>query len=60
MKKQYINPVCKVMTLSLKRNVMNELLGNTSMIPVGGVKGDGEQDGGVDDMWASKTNVWDD
>ena len=59
MKKQYINPVCKVMTLSLKRNVMDELLGNTSIIPVGGVQGDGEQDGGVDDMCASKSNVWD-
>lgn len=60
MKKQYINPVCKVMTLSLKNDVMDNLLGNTSFIPVGGVVGDGEQDKGVDDMWASKNNVWDD
>jgi len=59
MKKQYINPVCKVMTLSLKRNVMDELFGNTSFIPVGNVQGDDDQEGTVNDMYSSKTNVWD-
>lgn len=58
MKKQYINPVCKVMTLSLKRDVMDELFGNTSYIPVGTFKGDEEQEGEVGDMYSSSTNVW--
>lgn len=58
MKKQYINPVCKVMTLSLKRDVMDELFGNTSYIPVGDVVGDDGQEEGVGDMFSSSTNVW--
>ena len=59
MKKTYNSPVCKVMTLSLKRNVMDELFGNTSYIPVGDVQGDEGQEGTVNDMFSSKTNVWD-
>ena len=59
MKKQYINPVCKVMTLSLKTNVMDELFGNKSYIPVGNVKGDDNLEGEVGDMFANPTSVWD-
>jgi len=59
MKKQYINPVCKVMTLNLKRNVMDELFGNNSYIPVNEVNGDdGGYDGGVNTMYSNKS-VWD-
>ncbi len=58
MKKQYINPVCKVMTLSLKRDVMDELFGNTSYIPVGNVVGDEGQEESVGDMYSSSINVW--
>ncbi len=58
MKKQYINPVCKVMTLSLKRDVMDELFGNTSYIPVGDVVGDEGQEESVGDMYSSSINVW--
>ena len=58
MKKQYINPVCKVMTLNLKRNVMDELFGNTSYIPVGDVVGDEGQEESVGDMYSSSINVW--
>ena len=35
MKKTYNSPVCKVMTLNVKRDVMDRLFGNTSYIPVG-------------------------
>ena len=58
MKKQYINPVCKVMTLSLKRDVMDELFGNTSYIPVGNVEGDEKEEGSVGDMYSNSVNVW--
>ena len=58
MKKQYINPVCKVMTLSLKRDVMDELFGNTSYIPVGDVVGDEGQEESVGDMYSASINVW--
>ena len=60
MKRQYINPVCKVMTLNLKRNVMDELFGNNSYIPVGEV-GDVENDfdGAVKNMYSNKS-VWED
>ena len=60
MKRQYINPVCKVMTLNLKRNVMTDLLGNTSYIPVGKVDGaDDGYDGTVGKMYSNKS-VWED
>lgn len=58
MKKQYINPVCKVMTLSIKHSVLDELFGNTSYIPVGDVKGDEVEEAVVDDMFSNKS-VWD-
>ena len=58
MKKQYINPACKVMTLSLKHNVLDELFGNTSYIPVGHVQGDNEYEDAVDDMFGNK-GTWD-
>ena len=54
MKKQYINPVCKVMTLSLKHNVLNELFGNNSFVPVGDVEGDNGYEEGVSDMFSNK------
>ena len=59
MKKQYINPVCKVMTLSIKHSVLDELFGNTSYIPVGNVNGDEEQEGEVGQMFSNKS-VWED
>lgn len=60
MKRQYINPVCKVMTLNLKRNVMDKLFGNTSYIPVGEVDGaENDFDGGVGKMYSNKS-VWED
>jgi hypothetical protein len=58
MKKQYINPVCKVMTLSIKHSVLDELFGNTSYIPVGNVEGDENQEGEVGQMFSNKS-VWD-
>lgn len=62
MKKQYINPVCKVMTLNTKQNVLDELFGNTSFIPVGNVTDengkDNEYEDAVDDMFSNKSN-WD-
>ena len=58
MKKQYINPVCKVMTLSLQHSVLNELFGNKSFIPVGNVQGDNGYEEAVDDMFSNKS-VWD-
>ena len=57
MKKQYINPVCKVMTLNTKKNVLDSLFGNTSFIPVGNVQGDNEYEDAVDDMF-SNTSTW--
>ena len=60
MKRQYINPVCKVMTLNLKRNVMDELFGNTSYIPVGDVDGaDNAYEDPVKNMYSNKS-VWED
>ena len=60
MKRQYINPVCKVMTLNLKRNVMDELFGNTSYIPVGEVDDTtNDFDGSVKTMYSNKS-VWED
>ena len=61
MKKQYINPVCKVMTLSIKHSVLDELFGNQSYIPVGHVNGDEEQEDkdGVGQMFSNKI-VWED
>jgi hypothetical protein len=53
MKKQYINPDCKVRTLNTKYNVLNELFGNTSFIPVGNVQGDNEYEDAVDDMFGN-------
>ena len=46
------------MTLSLKRDVMDELFGNTSYIPVGNVEGDEKQEGSVGDMFSNSVNVW--
>jgi hypothetical protein len=57
MKKQYINPVCKVMTLNLKHSVLNELLGNTSFVPVGNVEGDNGYEEAVNEMFSNKS-VW--
>ena len=59
MKKQYINPVCKVMTLSIKHSVLDELFGNQSYIPVGNVNGDEEQESEVGQMFSNKS-VWED
>lgn len=59
MKKQYINPVCKVMTLSIKHSVLDELFGNQSYIPVGDVVGDEAEEAVADDMFSNKS-VWDD
>ena len=56
--KKYINPVCKVMTMSLKQSLLNEQFGNTSYVPVGNIEGDNEQDTQVDDMFVNKS-VWD-
>jgi len=58
MKKQYINPVCKVMTLSLKQSVLNEKFGNASYVPVGNIEGDNGSEGPVEDMFSNKS-VWD-
>ncbi|MBR6182137.1 MAG: hypothetical protein IKQ77_13120 [Prevotella sp.] len=55
MKKQYINPVCKVMTLNTKQNVLDQLFGNTSFIPVGNVQGDNEYEDAVDDMFSNQS-----
>ena len=55
MKKQYINPVCKVMTLNTKQNVLDQLFGNTSFIPVGNVEGDNEYEDAVDDMFSNQS-----
>ena len=57
MKKQYTSPVCKVMTLSLKHNVLNELLGNVSFVPVGDVEGYDQYEDAVGDMFSNKS-VW--
>ena len=54
MKKQYINPVCKVMTLNTKQHVLDSLFGNTSFIPVGNVVGDNKYEDAVDDMFSNK------
>ncbi len=61
MKKQYINPVCKVMTLSIKHSVLDELFGNQSYIPVGDVTGqdDDVNEGSVGQMFSNKS-VWED
>ena len=60
MKRQYINPVCKVMTLNLKRNVMDELFGNNSYIPVGDVDSAyNDFEDGVSKMYSNKS-VWED
>ena len=56
--KKYINPVCKVMTLSLKQSLLDEKFGNTSYVPVSNIDGDNEQDIHVDDMFSHKS-VWD-
>ena len=50
-----INPVCKVMTLNTRQNVLDELFGNTSFIPVGNVQGDNEYEDAVDDMFTNKS-----
>jgi len=55
MKKQYINPDCKVKTLNMKYNVLDELFGNTSFIPVGNVEGDNNYEDAVDDMFSNKS-----
>ena len=58
MKKQYINPVCKVMTLSLQHGVLDELFGNKSYIPVGNVDGETtEPEDYVDNMFSNKS-LW--
>jgi hypothetical protein len=56
--KKYINPVCKVMTMSLKQSLLNEQFGNTSYVPVGNIEGDNQEDIQVDDMFVNKS-VWD-
>ncbi len=58
MKKTYNSPVCKVMTLNVKRNVMDRLFGNTSYIPVGNAGVDTEYDGTVNAMYSNR-GVWD-
>ena len=58
MKKQYINPVCKVMTLSLKQSMLDDKFGNTSYVPVGNIEGDNGVNIEVDDMFTNKS-VWD-
>ena len=58
MKKQYINPVCKVMTLNHKHSVLDELLGNQSFVPVGNVEGDNGYEEAVNEMFSNKS-VWD-
>ena len=55
--KKYINPVCKVMTLSLKQSMLDDKFGNTSYVPVGNIEGDNGQDIQVDDMFTNKS-VW--
>ena len=55
--KKYINPVCKVMTLSLKQSMLDDKFGNTSYVPVGNIEGDNEQNIQVDDMFTNKS-VW--
>lgn len=56
--KKYINPVCKVMTLSLKQSLLNDRFGNTSCVPVGNVEGDNGVNIEVDDMFTNKS-AWD-
>jgi hypothetical protein len=56
--KKYINPVCKVMTLSLKQSLLDEKFGNTSYVPVSNIDGDNEEDIHVNDMFSNKS-VWD-
>ena len=56
--KKYINPVCKVMTMSLKQSLLDEQFGNTSYVPVSNIDGDNEEDIHVDDMFSNKS-VWD-
>ena len=56
--KKYINPVCKVMTLSLKQSLLNDRFGNTSCVPVGDVGDDSGEGIYVDDMFTNKS-VWD-
>ena len=58
MKKTYNSPVCKVMTLNVKRNVMDRLFGNTSYIPVGDAGPSTEYDGKLNAMYSNKS-VWD-
>ena len=55
--KKYINPVCKVMTMSLKQSLLDEQFGNNSYVPVGNVEGDNQEDIQVDDMFVNKS-VW--
>ena len=55
--KKYINPVCKVMTLSLKQSMLDDKFGNTSYVPVGNIEGDNKEDIQVDDMFTNKS-VW--
>ena len=48
------------MTLNLKRNVMDELFGNNSYIPVGDVDDvENDFDGTVKNMYSNKS-VWED
>ena len=56
--KKYINPVCKVMTMSLKQSLLDEQFGNTSYVPVGNIDGDNQEDIQVDGMFVNKS-VWD-
>ena len=60
MKKTYNSPVCKVMTLNVKRDVMDRLFGNTSFIPVGdaGPGTDDTYNGSVTEMYSNRS-VWD-
>ena len=59
MKKQYNSPVCKVMTLNVKRNVMDRLFGNTSYIPTGNAGATTDYDESVQTMYSKKNNIWD-
>ena len=58
--KKYINPVCKVMTMTLKQSLFDEKFGNTSFVPVGGdiIDGENGNEEPVTDMF-SNTTVWD-
>ena len=55
--KKYINPVCKVMTMSLKQSLLDEQFGNTSYVPVSNIEGDNGVNVEVDDMFTNKS-VW--